>query len=241
MSNVPIHPQAKEILAEIKEDLTTYDQTEKELNQIYRRQSTATSRLNRNIMRLQSQQLVDLAESFIGKTILYADDGNHPSRSTTILSIASVKWGKFQLEFIGAGTRVVDNYTAYPCTVIEVRYSRLQKMLNAFRILVNGDISEVEESVELLRSSQLHDGKKKINDHFDSVLKEIKKYLNEKTESDDNRDGYDFTGKIGDPLSHLSDVTMLNWNTLNSLTGIQTVTDEPEKEELFDEMRDTQL
>jgi hypothetical protein len=241
MSNVPIHPKAKEILEEIKEDLNTYDQTEKELNQIYRRQSTATSRLNRNIMRLQSQPLVDLAESFIGKTILYADDGNHPSRSTTILSITSVKWGKFQLEFIGAGTSVVDNYTAYPCTVIEVSYSRLQKMLNAFRILVNGDISEVEESVELLRSSQLHDGKKKINDHFDSVLKEIKKYLNEKTESDDNRVGYDFTGQIGDPLSHLSDVTMLNWKTLNSLTGIQTVTDEPEKEELFDEIRDTQL
>lgn len=240
MSNVPIHPQAKEILAEIKEDLTTYDQTEKELNQIYRRQHTATSRLNRNIMRLQSQQLVDLAESFIGKTILYADDGNHPSRYTTILSIASIKWGKFQVEFIGAGTRVVDNYTAYPCTVIEVRYSRLQKMLNAFRILVNGDISEVEESVELLRSSQLHDGKKKINDHFDSVLKEIRKYLSEKTESDD-RAGYDFTGQIGDPLSHLSDVTMLDWKTLNSLTGIQTITNEPEKEELFDEMRDTQL
>lgn len=238
MSNVPIHPQAKEILAEIKEDLTTYDQTEKELSQVYRTQNTATSRLNRNIMRLQSQQLVDLAESFIGKTILYSDDGNHPSRYTTILSINSIKWGKFELEFIGAGTRVVDNYTAYPCTVIEVRYSRLQKMLNAFRILVNGDISEVEESVELLRSSKLHDGKKKINDHFDSVLKEIRKYLTDKSEPEDNRVGYDFTGQIGDPLSHLSDVTMLNWKTLNSLTGIQTVTNEPEKEELFDEVRD---
>ena len=241
MSNVPIHPQAKEILAEIKEDLTTYDQTEKELNQIYSRQNTATSRLNRNIMRLQSQQLVDLAESFIGKTILYSDDSGHPSRYTTILSINSIKWGKFQLEFVGAGTRVVDNYTAYPCTCIEVSYSRLQKMLNAFRILVNGDISVVEESVELLRSSQLHDGKKKINDHFDSVLKEIRKYLTDKSEPEDNRVGYDFSGQIGDPLSHLSDVTMLNWKTLNSLTGIQTVTNEPEKEELFDEIRDTQL
>ena len=241
MSNVPIHPKAKEILEEIKEDLTTYDQTEKELNQIYSRQNTATSRLNRNIMRLQSQQLVDLAESFIGKTILYSDDSSQPSRYTTILSINSIKWGKFQLEFVGAGTRVVDNYTAYPCTCIEVRYSRLQKMLNSFRILVNGDISVVEESVELLRSSQLHDGKKKINDHFDSVLKEIKKYLSDKPESEDNRVGYDFSGHIGDPLSHLSDVTMLNWKTLNSLTGIQTVTNEPEKEELFDEIRETQL
>ena len=241
MSNAPIHPQAKEILEEIKEDLTTYDQTEKELNQIYRSQSTATSRLNRNIMRLQSQQLVDLAESFIGKTILYSDDSSHPSRYTTVLSINSVKWGKFQLEFVGVGTRVVDNYTAYPCTCIEVRYSRLQKMLNAFRVLVNGDISEVEEAVELLRLSQLHDGKKKINDHFDSVLKEIKKYLSDKPESEDNRVGYDFSGHIGDPLSHLSDVTMLNWKTLNSLTGIQTVTNEPEKEELFDEIRETQL
>ena len=114
-------------------------------------------------------------------------------------------------------------------------------MLNAFRILVNGDISVVEESVELLRSSQLHDGKKKINDHFDSVLKEIRKYLTDKSEPEDNRVGYDFSGQIGDPLSHLSDVTMLNWKTLNSLTGIQTVTNEPEKEELFDEIRDTQL
>ena len=125
MSNVSIHPQAKEILEEIKEDLTTYDQTEKELNQIYRRQSTATSRLNRNIMRLQSQPLVYLAESFIGKTILYADDGNHPSRYTTILSIASVKWGKFQLEFIGAGTRVHGREYACPSIRFHDRMSGL--------------------------------------------------------------------------------------------------------------------
>lgn len=90
----------QELLQQIEADLVEYGKVKKQLYRLYDEENDIESRIVRaTIIITQGEDIVKLAESFIGKNIRYNEDGER----IHYLHVEQLQWDKWELKFLGDG------------------------------------------------------------------------------------------------------------------------------------------
>jgi hypothetical protein len=90
----------QELLQQIEADLVEYDKVKKQLYRLYDEENDIESRIVRAAKIItQGEDIVNLAESFIGKSIRYNEEGER----IHYLHVEKVQWDKWEIKFLGEG------------------------------------------------------------------------------------------------------------------------------------------
>lgn len=215
--------EKKKALEEIEFLLREYKRTDYMLDKLWREQHEIESAINDRVRQIfDRNNMIDRVKSFEGKKIMYGGDESH----IEILNVSSVKLDKWEVSLIGEGVQIDDEqiWKAYNITI---RYDQLEKELEKITI-VNEDMTynKFVEAIQSKRELRIKEAKEFIDNKYDSMLKEFKKYYDAK-EKDEEPELHDlsFCGS-SDLLDKISNVS------LGSLKAF--VLNVPDPEERYD-------
>ncbi len=228
-----------ELISQIDRDLVEYDKIRAGLDQLYKKETEVENRINHAvhsmIVRMAlGEDAIQRIESFIGKKIMYVDDG-----STIVMNVHEIRWDKYELSFLGSGAMLSEGGSVYDKPYLTIEYRGLSDTLDKISI-VEDDSDKIREMLLKRKEEMLASAIEKITERFNNDIAELDKYLAGKPigESHICRDIWS-KAKIGNPRSHLSDIADIKWGQLVKTFGDGNVQDDTDKEEeLYDVMED---
>ena len=197
--------EKKKALQEIEFFLREYKRTDYMLAKLWREQHEIESAINERVHQIfDKNNMIDRVKSFEGKKIMYGGDEKH----IEILNVSSVKLDKWEVRLNGEGVQIDDEriWKAYGITI---KYDQLEKELEKITVVKEDMTYDMfVEAIQSKRELRIKEAKEFIDQKYDSMLKEFKKYYDakEKDEEPELHD-LDFCGSK-DLLDKISNVSL---------------------------------
>lgn len=196
--------EKKKALEEIEFFLREYKRTDYMLAKLWREQHEIESAINERVHQiLDKNNLIDRVKSFEGKKIMYGGDERH----IEILNVSGVKLDKWEVRLNGEGVQIDDEriWKAYGITI---KYDQLEKELEKISVVKEDMTYDMfVEAIESKRQLRIKEAKDFIDNKYDSMLKEFKKYYDAKEKDEElELHSLDLCGSsdLLDKISHVS-------------------------------------
>lgn len=196
--------EKKKALEEIEFFLREYKRTDYMLAKLWREQHEIESAINERVHQiLDKNNLIDRVKSFEGKKIMYGGDERH----IEILNVSGVKLDKWEVRLNGEGVQIDDEriWKAYGITI---KYDQLEKELEKITVVKEDMTYDMfVEAIESKRQLRIKEAKDFIDNKYDSMLKEFKKYYDAKEKDEElELHSLDLCGSsdLLDKISHVS-------------------------------------
>lgn len=196
--------EKKKALEEIEFFLREYKRTDYMLAKLWREQHEIESAINERVHQIfDRNNMIDRVKSFEGKKIMYGGDERH----IEILNVSSVKLDKWEVRLNGEGVQIDDEriWKAYGITI---KYDQLEKELEKISIVKEDMTYDMfVEAIQSKRELRIKEAKEFIDNKYDSMLKEFKKYYDAKEKDEEPElHSLDFCGSkdILDKISNVS-------------------------------------
>lgn len=196
--------EKKKALQEIEFFLREYKRTDYMLAKLWREQHEIESAINERVHQiLDKNNLIDRVKSFEGKKIMYGGDERH----IEILNVSGVKLDKWEVRLNGEGVQIDDEriWKAYGITI---KYDQLEKELEKISVVKEDMTYDMfVEAIESKRQLRIKEAKDFIDNKYDSMLKEFKKYYDAKEKDEElELHSLDLCGSsdLLDKISHVS-------------------------------------
>lgn len=174
--------EKKKALEEIEFFLREYKRTDYMLAKLWREQHEIESAINERVHQiLDKNNLIDRVKSFEGKKIMYGGDERH----IEILNVSGVKLDKWEVRLNGEGVQIDDEriWKAYGITI---KYDQLEKELEKISVVKEDMTYDMfVEAIESKRQLRIKEAKDFIDNKYDSMLKEFKKYYDAKEKDEE--------------------------------------------------------
>lgn len=196
--------EKKKALQEIEFFLREYKRTDYMLAKLWREQHEIESAINERVHQiLDKNNLIDRVKSFEGKKIMYGGDERH----IEILNVSGVKLDKWEVRLNGEGVQI-DDESIWKAYGITIKYDQLEKELEKITVVKEDMTYDMfVEAIESKRQLRIKEAKDFIDNKYDSMLKEFKKYYDAK-EKDEELEihSLDICGSsdLLDKISHVS-------------------------------------
>lgn len=174
--------EKKKALQEIEFFLREYKRTDYMLAKLWREQHEIESAINERVHQIfDKNNMIDRVKSFEGKKIMYGGDEKH----IEILNVSSVKLDKWEVRLNGEGVQIDDEriWKAYGITI---KYDQLEKELEKISIVKEDMTYDMfVEAIESKRELRIKEAKEFIDNKYDSMLNEFKKYYDAKEKDEE--------------------------------------------------------
>lgn len=167
--------QRKQLLDCIKSEIQLYDGYEDMSSEAYDNLHDVENRVNRLLRRLIGQNdLVSKADSYVGKTVWYA---NKDISTIHLMTIERVRFMKWTVEFIGTGVRICNGERAYQWSSFEIDNEDFKEaMENDWIVEAGPQIDNFIKKVETARNEKIRSVTEKINSEYDDLIGTLKQY-----------------------------------------------------------------